>query len=109
MNSISDNLSSEFSILKKYSDNIIQLFEEGATVPFVARYRKESTGGMSDIDLRSFYDRWQYLVEFKKRQESILAILSQDPAVSAAVLNKLRQATSKNELEDLYSPYKKNT
>ncbi|WP_417528546.1 Tex family protein [Marinomonas shanghaiensis] len=107
MNSISDNLSSEFSILKKYSDNIIQLFEEGATVPFVARYRKESTGGMSDIDLRSFYDRWQYLVEFKKRQESILAILSQDPAVSAAVLNKLRQATSKNELEDLYSPYKK--
>ncbi|WP_409418694.1 Tex family protein [Marinomonas sp. RS-M-Aa-14] len=107
MNSISDNLSSEFSILKKYSDNIIQLFEEGATVPFVARYRKESTGGMSDIDLRSFYDRWQYLVEFKKRQESILAILSQDSAVPVTVLNKLRQATSKNELEDLYSPYKK--
>ena len=107
MNSISDNLSSEFSILKKYSDNIIQLFEEGATVPFVARYRKESTGGMSDIDLRSFYDRWQYLAEFKKRQESILATLSQDPAVPVTVLNKLRQATSKNELEDLYSPYKK--
>ena len=72
MNSISDNLSLEFSILKKYSDNIIQLFEDGATVPFIARYRKENTGGMSDMDLRSFFDRWQYLVELKKRKESIL-------------------------------------
>jgi protein Tex len=107
MNSISDNLSLEFSILKKYSDNIIQLFEEGATVPFIARYRKESTGGMSDMDLRSFYGRWQYLVEFKKRKESILALLAEEPDVSGVIRNKIKQATSKNELEDLYAPFKK--
>ncbi|UTW00155.1 RNA-binding transcriptional accessory protein [Marinomonas rhizomae] len=107
MNSISDNLRIEFSILKKYSDNIIQLFEEGATVPFIARYRKENTGGMSDMDLRSFYDRWQYLVELKKRKESILALLAGDTNVSDTIRKKIQSAVSKNELEDLYSPFKK--
>ncbi|NLQ18090.1 RNA-binding transcriptional accessory protein [Marinomonas sp. M1K-6] len=107
MNSISDDLSLEFSILKTHSDNIIQLFQDGATVPFVARYRKESTGGMSDVDLRTFYERWQYLVEFKKRKESILALLMQESNVSNLILDKIRQATSKSELEDLYAPFKK--
>ncbi|RBP83304.1 RNA-binding transcriptional accessory protein [Marinomonas rhizomae] len=107
MNSISDNLKIEFSILKKYSDNIIQLFEEGATVPFIARYRKENTGGMSDMDLRSFYDRWQYLVELKKRKDSILMLLADDKSVSDVIRKKIQNAVSKNELEDLYSPFKK--
>jgi uncharacterized protein len=107
MNSISDNLSLEFSILKKYGDNIIQLFEEGATVPFIARYRKENTGGMSDIDLRSFYDRWQYLTELKKRKESILSLLAKDSSISDVIRKKIQNAISKNELEDLYSPFKK--
>lgn len=107
MNSILDNLSQEFSISKKYADNIIQLFEEGSTVPFVARYRKESTGGMSDLDLRRFQERWQYLVELEKRKDSILILLAGDTSVSAAILNKIRIATSKTELEDLYAPFKK--
>ncbi|MGO2354087.1 MAG: Tex family protein [Marinomonas foliarum] len=107
MNSIPDNLSSEFSILKKYSNNIIKLFEEGATVPFIARYRKESTDGMSDMDLRAFFDRWQYLVELKKRKESILSLLADDSNVTDIVRRKIQNATSKNELEDLYAPFKK--
>jgi len=107
MNSISDNLSLEFSILKKVSSNIIQLFEDGATVPFIARYRKENTGGMSDMDLRSFHDRWQYLVEFNKRKESILSLLAEDPSVSDGIRKKIQNAISKNELEDLYLPFKK--
>lgn len=107
MNSIPDNLSVEFSILKKHSNNTIQLFEEGATVPFIARYRKENTGGMSDMDLRSFYDRWQYLVELGKRKESILSLLADDSAVTDIIRKKIQNATSKNELEDLYAPFKK--
>ena len=107
MNSIPDNLSSEFSILKKYSHNIIKLFEEGATVPFIARYRKESTGGMSDMDLRAFFDRWQYLVELNKRKESILSLLEDDANVTDIVKRKIQDATTKNELEDLYAPFKK--
>lgn len=107
MHSISKSLSVEFSILKKHSENIIQLFEEGATVPFIARYRKEKTGGMSDMDLRSFYGRWQYLVEFNKRRESILSLLANELFVPESIILKIRNASSKNELEDLYSPFKK--
>ncbi|MEP3351417.1 MAG: Tex-like N-terminal domain-containing protein, partial [Marinomonas sp.] len=107
MDAISKELSAEFSISKRYSDNIIQLFEEGSTVPFIARYRKESTGGMSDMDLRSFYDKWQYLVELNKRKESILGLLVKEPAASEQIKQKIRNAKTKNELEDLYAPFKK--
>ncbi len=107
MNVISDNLTKQFSILKKHTDNIIQLFEEGATVPFIARYRKENTGGMTDEDLRRFHERWQYLTELEKRKESILALLENEPQATQGLRHKIRQATTKNELEDLYSPFKK--
>lgn len=107
MDSISKELSIDFSILKKYSDNIIKLFEEGASVPFIARYRKESTGGMSDMELRSFHDRWQYLVELNKRKESILSSLVNEPAATDLIKLKIRNAKTKNELEDLYTPFKK--
>ena len=65
MNVISDILTNQFSILKKHIDNIIQLFEEGATVPMIARYRKENTCGMTDEDLRRFHERWQYLTQLE--------------------------------------------
>lgn len=107
MSDISKTLSIEFSVSKKHSDNIIQLFEEGATVPFIARYRKENTGGMSDIDLRTFHDKWQYLVELNKRKESILTLLKEIGNTSNTVIQKIKQANTKNELEDLYAPFKK--
>ncbi|MEO9656102.1 Tex family protein [Marinomonas sp.] len=107
MVSISKSLSEEFDILKKYVDNIISLFEDGATVPFIARYRKESSGGMSDLDLRLFHERWQYLTELEKRKVTILGQLDVIDNVPIDVKQKVRHAISKVELEDLYSPYKK--
>ncbi|MEO9275039.1 Tex family protein [Marinomonas sp. 5E14-1] len=107
MDAISKELSADFFISKKYSDNIIQLFEEGSTVPFIARYRKENTDGMSDMDLRSFYDKWQYLVELNKRKESILGLLVKESVASEQIKQKIRNAKTKNELEDLYAPFKK--
>ncbi|MBJ7537820.1 Tex family protein [Marinomonas transparens] len=107
MVSISNSLSAEFSILKKHADSVIQLFEEGATVPFIARYRKECTGGMTDVALRSFYERWGYLVELEKRKGSILSLLLDDEGCSEILRKKIRAAMSKTELEDLYLPFKK--
>ncbi len=107
MKGISQILSDEFSLSIQYSGNIIDLFEEGASVPFIARYRKENTGGMSDIQLRAFYERWQYLVELNKRRDSILSSLSKDSNVPELVNQKIRNAMSKTELEDIYAPYKK--
>ncbi|KZN15107.1 Tex family protein [Marinomonas sp. TW1] len=107
MKGISQILSDEFSLSRQYSSNIIDLFEEGASVPFISRYRKENTGGMTDIQLRAFYERWQYLVELNKRRESILSALSKEMNVPEEIKQKIRNAISKTELEDIYAPYKK--
>ncbi|REG82698.1 Tex family protein [Marinomonas pollencensis] len=106
MKCLTHSLSQEFSIAEKYAKNILALFEEGATVPFIARYRKESTGGMLDVDLRRFHARWQYLVELEKRRSSILTTLEEHPHCPAKVLLKIKQATTKTELEDLFAPFK---
>ncbi|MCV2401662.1 RNA-binding transcriptional accessory protein [Marinomonas sp. C2222] len=107
MKSISEKLSAEFSIALKISENIIQLFEDGATVPFVARYRKEKTGGMNDVDLRTFFDRWQYLVDLMKRKDNIILSLEKEKTLSDFLKKRIRNAETKKELEDIYSPYKK--
>ncbi|NOU22575.1 MAG: RNA-binding transcriptional accessory protein, partial [Methyloglobulus sp.] len=84
----------------------VMLLDEGATVPFIARYRKEATGGLDDTQLRNLEDRLGYLRELNDRRESILAsIRSQDkltPELEAAIL----AADTKTLLEDLYLPYK---
>ncbi|BFM49673.1 Tex family protein [Marinomonas sp. THO17] len=107
MKSVSQVLSSEFLCSIKVSENIIALFEEDASVPFIARYRKESSGGMTDVQLRNFFERWQYLGELNKRRESILSLLEKDPHATAVIKEKIHAAVSKTELEDIYAPFKK--
>ena len=106
MRRLENTLSREFSIQEKYSRNILAMFEEGATVPFIARYRKESTGGMLDVDLRRFHERWQYLVELEKRRMSILTALENKPDCPKGVITKINQAITKSELEDIFAPFK---
>ncbi|WP_197464653.1 Tex family protein [Marinomonas aquimarina] len=101
-------LSKEYSVSESIVTNIIKLFEEGATVPFVARYRKEATGGMSDEQLRSFHGRWQYLVELEKRRVAIIELLKELPDIPPSVFSAIQKASSKTELEDIYAPFKKN-
>jgi len=106
-NTILNTLSKEYSISSNTAQKIVALFEEGATVPFVARYRKEVTGGMLDETLRGFYDRLRYLEELEKRRHSIIDSLKGHPDASPSVLRALQNAATKSELEDLYAPFKK--
>ncbi|MFD1383299.1 Tex family protein [Rhodanobacter aciditrophus] len=106
-NSIEKTLSSELSISISIVKEVIQLFNEGATVPFIARYRKELTGGMSDEALRDFHSRWHYLIELEKRRDAISGLLSDLPNVPKDVFKALSLANTKSELEDIYAPYKK--
>lgn len=107
MRQIANTLSDEFSITIKISENTIGLFDEGASVPFIARYRKEVTGGMSDIDLRRFHERWQYLIELNKRKQNIVELLKSLTPCPIDVIKKIDLAETKTELEDLYTPFKK--
>ncbi|MCZ2723555.1 Tex family protein [Marinomonas sp. 15G1-11] len=106
MSNILKKLISEFSISQSAVEKTIDLFKNGSTVPFVARYRKEITEGMNDIQLRDFYDRWQYLEDFEHRQAFILNNLSEQKKLSSELHKAILESETKSQLEELYSPYK---
>ena len=84
----------------------VQLLDEGATVPFIARYRKEATGGLDDTQLRTLEERLVYLRELEDRREAILASIDEQGKMTDALRGELLAADSKARLEDLYLPYK---
>lgn len=84
----------------------VNLLDEGATVPFIARYRKEVTGGLDDTQLRRLQERLIYLRELEDRREVILKSIAEQEKLTPELETKIRQATAKNTLEDLYLPYK---
>lgn len=82
------------------------LFAEGATVPFVARYRKEATGGLDDLALENIYKKQLYFSELVERRDAILSSISSQGQLTEALEWSIRAAVSKQDLEDLYLPYK---
>ena len=84
----------------------IQLLDEGATVPFVARYRKEVTGGLDDIQLRTLEERLGYLRELEDRRAAILASIEEQGKLTPELKAEISDADTKQRLEDLYLPYK---
>jgi uncharacterized protein len=84
----------------------IALLDEGATVPFISRYRKEATGGLDDIQLRLLEERLRYLRELEARRAAILASIEEQGKMTPALLDAITHAEDKTRLEDLYLPYK---
>jgi uncharacterized protein len=84
----------------------IALLDEGATVPFIARYRKEATGGLDDIQLRLLEERLRYLRELEDRRGAILASIEEQGKLTPALRDSILHAEDKTRLEDLYLPYK---
>lgn len=85
---------------------VVALLSEGATVPFIARYRKEATGGLDEVAIRNIEDRRTYLLELEARRKSVLAEIQSQGKLTPALEAKLKAAATKAELEDLYLPYK---
>src|SRR6185312_15385729 len=84
----------------------IGLLDEGATVPFIARYRKEVTGGLDDTQLRNLAERLVYLREFEARRVSVFQEITSQGKMTDELAGKIAAAATKAELEDLYAPYK---
>src|SRR5689334_24684498 len=84
----------------------IELLDGGATVPFIARYRKEVTGGLDDTQLRLLEERLGYLRELEDRRASILASIEEQGKLDDALKAQILEADTKARLEDLYLPYK---
>jgi len=85
---------------------VVRLMAEGATVPFIARYRKESTGGLDEVQIRNVGERFEYLTELEARRTSVIAEIKGQGKLTPELLAKLTQAPTKAELEDLYLPFK---
>ena len=99
-------LQNEFGIKKEFVDNIISLIDDGNTIPFIARYRKEMHGSCDDQILRDFADRLNYLRNFEKRKEEIINSITEQEKMTDEIMKAIEKAQTLASLEDIYRPYK---
>lgn len=105
-NKISEQLAKEFSIAQWQVDNTIELIDEGNTIPFIARYRKEKTGTLSDDILREFFDRLNYLRSLEAKKEEIERLIDEQGQLTEELSQAIASAVTLSELEDIYRPYR---
>ena len=103
---IYEALAKEFNIREEYSKNLIGLLDEGSTIPFIARYRKEMHGSLDDQIIRAFADRLTYLRNFEDRKKTIVKTIDEQGKLTDEIVKKLDEAKTLTELEDIYRPFK---
>lgn len=106
MSNINYALAVELNVARSQVDAAVKLLDEGATVPFIARYRKEATGGLDDTQLRNLDSRLHYLRELSDRRLVIINAISEQGKLTDSLQKELLDADTKTRLEDLYLPYK---
>jgi len=104
---IIQKISEDLSLKKMQVEAAVQLLDEGNTVPFIARYRKEATHGLNDEELRSLEEKLQYLRNLEERRESILNSIAEQGKLTEELKAQIEAADTAVRLEDLYLPYKK--
>ena len=104
--SIARIIARELSVAETQTAAAIALLQEGATVPFIARYRKERTGGLDDTQLRNLAERLTYLVELAERRETVLKSIREQDKLTPELEAQVLACQTKVELEDLYAPYR---
>ncbi|QKY71219.1 Tex family protein [Lentibacillus sp. CBA3610] len=85
---------------------VIELMDEGNTVPFIARYRKEVTGGLDEVQIKQIHDKWQYAVNLAERKEEVIRLIDEQGKLTEELKRDITQATQLQRVEDLYRPYK---
>ena len=103
---IAKQLSMEMGLTLNHTNNIINLLDEGCTIPFIARYRKELTGSCDDQTLRAFDDRLKYLRNLTKRKEEVSNLITEQGNMTEEIEKALSEALTLTEVEDIYRPFK---
>ena len=106
MLNISKTIADELNIKEHQVENTINLIDSGNTIPFIARYRKEVTGNLSDEILRQLGERLNYLRNLEKRKEEIIRLIDEQGKLTEELTNSINNASILSELEDIYRPYK---
>jgi len=101
-----EQIAREFSLVQKNVDAVASLLEEGATIPFISRYRKEMTGSMDEVMIANIRDRIEQLRELDKRKEAVISSIEKQGKLTPELLSAIAKAETLAEVEDLYLPYK---
>lgn len=103
---ILEQLTTEFNLRPDHAKNVVDLLDEGNTIPFIARYRKEMTGAIDDQVLRKFADRYEYLLNLKKRKEEVAKAITEQGKMTEEIQTAIDGCTTLTEIEDVYRPFK---
>lgn len=106
MNKIIKNIAEELGIKEEQVNNTVKLIDEGNTIPFIARYRKEATGGLSDEILRDLDERLKYLRNLEERKQEVIKSIDSQGKLTDEIVEALENAKTLSEVEDIYRPYK---
>lgn len=106
MTSLTERVARDLKLPPGGAAAVLRLFDEGATVPFIARYRKEATGGLDEVQIRAVAERARSLKELDARRASILATIAEQGALTDDLRRRIEACTTRAELEDLYAPYR---
>ncbi|WP_176345084.1 Tex family protein [Priestia aryabhattai] len=105
-NQIVQRVSKEVEISHKQVQNVIALVEDGNTVPFIARYRKEQTGALDEVQIRNILDSWNYLMNLEERKEEVHRLIEEQGKLTEELSAQIHQAKKLQQVEDLYRPFK---
>ncbi|KAA0544564.1 RNA-binding transcriptional accessory protein [Bacillus sp. BGMRC 2118] len=99
-------ISAQLNIKQKQVQNVIELLEQDNTVPFIARYRKEMTGALDEVEIRNIMDGWHYLQNLEKRKEEVIRLIEEQGKLTDELKSSIEKAEKLQTIEDLYRPYK---
>jgi protein Tex len=99
-------IATEQNLKVKQVKSVIDLLEDGNTVPFIARYRKEQTGALDEVQIRDISERWQYIQQLEQRKAEVIRIIEEQGKLTPELQNQIQRAKKLQEVEDLYRPYK---
>lgn len=96
----------ELQLKQAIVQQVIKLLDEGNTVPFIARYRKEATGGLDEVQIKDIQDHWQYAVQLAERKEEVIRLIDEQGKLTEELQKNIEAATKLQRVEDLYRPYR---
>ncbi|MCM3355098.1 Tex family protein [Bacillus halotolerans] len=103
---LKQQIAKEIGLSQKHVESVIRLLEDGNTVPFIARYRKEQTGSMDEVQIQTISERWQYIQNLNQRKEEVIRLIAEQEKLTDELKRKIDQSVKLQEVEDLYRPYK---
>ena len=105
-NEVINKVSSDLNITKKQVEAVLKLLEEGNTVPFIARYRKEATGALDEEQIRNIDDYYAYEINLLKRKEDVIRLIDEKGLLTDEIKENIMKATKLVEVDDIYRPYR---